>query len=333
MITFGGWALLEKEFYGQGEIMLTGTYFTLINIYRQFGTTLADLVTELTEVQQAAVYLIMMAELLNLETGARQRCNVEANNAEYSSTLMLSNVDFSYDNNVQLRGVSLQLNLGAILSVTGPKSSGKRTLMKIFAGILLPTSGDREFPVCGRCVLIDQSPVIMPWETVLENLLLCTASWITHPIAEQMAFALGLSSDVKARQLGITDQMLLCLGRALLSDPDILVVCACHWPGGDWQRKAFRLLRQWQKHGLLGVLLDACQAWAAEQFLAKLCEEAELHLRMASLPKDGRPVPRTIVMMQSDSQLEMFEPDERYELVETHESGVFSLVTNSVFYC
>ncbi|MFW9794279.1 MAG: ATP-binding cassette domain-containing protein, partial [Candidatus Thorarchaeota archaeon] len=44
-----------------------------------------------------------------------------------------------------LRGVSLDVNKGEILSIVGPNGSGKTTLLKMLGGLLEPTSGELRF--------------------------------------------------------------------------------------------------------------------------------------------------------------------------------------------
>ena len=67
---------------------------------------------------------------------------------------------------------------GEFVAVVGPSGCGKSTLLKILAGILPASSGDARL----RGTLIDgprrdigvvfQSPVLFPWRTVLDNVLL-----------------------------------------------------------------------------------------------------------------------------------------------------------------
>jgi putative ABC transport system ATP-binding protein len=52
---------------------------------------------------------------------------------------------YSYDHTHALRGVSLDIDAGEILAVTGPSGSGKSTLMLCLAGVLRPDAGEVSF--------------------------------------------------------------------------------------------------------------------------------------------------------------------------------------------
>ncbi|OAA31262.1 ABC transporter [Kosmotoga arenicorallina S304] len=53
-----------------------------------------------------------------------------------AEALNISNLKYSYGENVALKGVNLSLREGEILSVLGPNGSGKTTLLKVISGIL-----------------------------------------------------------------------------------------------------------------------------------------------------------------------------------------------------
>ncbi|MSQ72435.1 MAG: ABC transporter ATP-binding protein [Betaproteobacteria bacterium] len=67
---------------------------------------------------------------------------------------------------------------GEFITVVGPSGCGKSTLLKILAGILPRTSGAvrmRDKPVEGpsrEVGVVFQAPVLLPWRTVLENVML-----------------------------------------------------------------------------------------------------------------------------------------------------------------
>lgn len=76
-----------------------------------------------------------------------------------------------------LQNVNFSVGDGEFVTVVGPSGCGKSTLLKILAGTLRRTSGSvmvRDRPIDGpsRDVgVVFQSPVLLPWRTVLENVL------------------------------------------------------------------------------------------------------------------------------------------------------------------
>ncbi|MBI4013901.1 MAG: ABC transporter ATP-binding protein, partial [Candidatus Rokubacteria bacterium] len=74
--------------------------------------------------------------------------------------------------------ISFDVDEGEFIAVVGPSGCGKSTLLKILAGLLAPSSGEarlRGSPITGprRDIgVVFQSPVLFPWRTVLDNVLL-----------------------------------------------------------------------------------------------------------------------------------------------------------------
>lgn len=72
---------------------------------------------------------------------------------------------------------SLRIRRGEFVSIVGPSGCGKSTLMKMVAGLLMPTGG--VIKVDGGVVngpvtdvgIVFQSPVLLDWRTVLDNVL------------------------------------------------------------------------------------------------------------------------------------------------------------------
>jgi len=77
-----------------------------------------------------------------------------------------------------LQDITFSMKEGEFVAVVGPSGCGKSTLLKILAGLMLPSKGKaylRGTPINGprRDIgVVFQSPVLLPWRTVLENVLL-----------------------------------------------------------------------------------------------------------------------------------------------------------------
>lgn len=100
--------------------------------------------------------------------------------------------------------LSLNVNKGEFVSIVGPSGCGKSTLFHIIAGIEDPTSGSIIFDGQvqrnrkGKSGYMLQNPLLLPWRTVIDNLLLGTD--ILHQLkkesqkkAEELLQAFGLS--------------------------------------------------------------------------------------------------------------------------------------------
>src|SRR5438132_836046 len=77
-----------------------------------------------------------------------------------------------------LQEINFKVSEGEFIAVVGPSGCGKSTLLKILAGLLPPSKGAarlRGTPITGprRDIgVVFQSPVLLPWRSVLDNVLL-----------------------------------------------------------------------------------------------------------------------------------------------------------------
>jgi len=142
-----------------------------------------------------------------------------------------------------LEGLSFQLASGDRLAITGPSGCGKSTLLRALAGLDDPAAGEIHFNGRGReawgwpqfrrqVVLVDQRPVLLN-ETVGANLCRPFAYRTSdnNPFPEERArqlldeFKVGASRfDQDARTLSVGQQQRVCLIRALLLSPAVLLM-------------------------------------------------------------------------------------------------------------
>jgi NitT/TauT family transport system ATP-binding protein len=79
-----------------------------------------------------------------------------------------------------LSEVHLEIRAGEYVAIAGPSGCGKTTLLKVLSGVLAPTSGSVSFDgkvvqrqnVVGQVGYVFQRPLLLPWRTALENVLL-----------------------------------------------------------------------------------------------------------------------------------------------------------------
>jgi NitT/TauT family transport system ATP-binding protein len=128
----------------------------------------------------------------------------------------------SYGDLEAIREISFDVHEGEFLSVLGPSGCGKSTLLMMVAGVVAPTAGEvrvKNAIVTGpsRDVgVVFQSPVLLPWRTVLQNVL--------FPIELLRMAKIEEFAAMLPRQLsgGMRQRVAIC--RALVHNPAILLM-------------------------------------------------------------------------------------------------------------
>ncbi|MGG3914818.1 ABC transporter ATP-binding protein [Rossellomorea vietnamensis] len=94
------------------------------------------------------------------------------------TTLAIQNMSKSFDGELILDDLSIHVEEGEFVSILGPSGSGKSTLFHVIGGLFAPDSGDIKLDgesINGRRGSISympQSPSLLPWRTVIENVML-----------------------------------------------------------------------------------------------------------------------------------------------------------------
>lgn len=157
--------------------------------------------------------------------------------------LSLRNVSVNYGAIKALRGISLDVNEGEIISLVGSNGAGKTTTLRTISGVLKPVSGEVLFngqPIQGMKpheivrLGICQSPEgrgIFPNLTVMENLEMgAFTRKDKEAIAKDLYWVFDLFPRVKERlkQLAGTlsggEQQMVAMSRALMASPKVLLL-------------------------------------------------------------------------------------------------------------
>jgi NitT/TauT family transport system ATP-binding protein len=143
-----------------------------------------------------------------------------------------------------VEGLSIRVNEGEFAAVVGPSGCGKSTLMKLATGLQFPQKGnvmvdgrkvDRPVKIAGMAF---QNPVMLPWRTVLENIMLPLEIVQPHRSrlrekkaeyvekAEQLLTTVGLKGMGQKFpwQLSGGMQQRASLCRSLIHDPKLLML-------------------------------------------------------------------------------------------------------------
>ncbi len=151
---------------------------------------------------------------------------------------------YSYYGDIQaLRGVSLEIEAGQIVTLVGPNAAGKSTMINCISGIIDQKSGQIEF--LGK--RIDQLPPhrivdlglvqvpegrrVFPFMSVMENLDMgCYCPKARAQKKENLARVLDLLPVLKERRQQLAgslsggEQQMLAVGRGLMAEPKLLML-------------------------------------------------------------------------------------------------------------
>lgn len=156
--------------------------------------------------------------------------------------LKMDGVDVFYDDFQALWDISLTVNQGGIVSIIGSNGSGKSTLLNTLGGQLLPQKGDISYfgdPICGLLsheivakgmALVPEGRRVFASLNVYENLIMGAytpkARKNCHTSLEKVYDLFPRLKD-RCKQLSNTlsggEQQMLAIGRALMSEPKVLL--------------------------------------------------------------------------------------------------------------
>jgi len=156
------------------------------------------------------------------------------------NVLRVAEIEVFYGQFQALFGVSLEIEAGEMATIIGANGAGKTTLLNAIAGALAPRSGDIVYhgksiagqPAYALCrqgiALAPEGRKIFPSLTVEENLLIGAYGGRQGPWHLATVYQLFPILEERARVSGIDlsggEQQMLAIGRALMSNPDLLLM-------------------------------------------------------------------------------------------------------------
>lgn len=160
--------------------------------------------------------------------------------------LAVRDLNVSFDGIRALRGISLDIQKGQIVSVIGANGAGKSTLLKTIAGLVRPKQGTiraGQEEICGLAPkaivkkglsLVPEGRRLFTSLSVLDNLMLGaylrTGRRYRAQVRQTLEMVFSLFPRLKERSAQVAgtlsggEQQMVSIGRALMTGPDLLML-------------------------------------------------------------------------------------------------------------
>ena len=231
------WLIFEQK-------LTIGAFFTLM-IYSFFVfAPLGDFGNTAAQYQEAKASYEQLQTILSMP---RQKKPRNSRKVKAINSIRFSNVRFKYPSGDthSLSGISFTLNKGKTVGIAGPSGSGKSTIIKLLAGLYVPTEGkvlvnnidtrNIDLDDYKRMIGIVSQETQLFAGTIRENLLFVNPSATEKDCRDalRMASALaivergkkGLDSKIGEGGIKISggERQRLAIARALLRNPELII--------------------------------------------------------------------------------------------------------------
>lgn len=222
-----------------------GTAVALISYVNNIFTPLSNIGTEIQTIQSAAAGWKRVQHFLNEKERVLPEKTAAVLEKMPEEAIQIQNVTFSYDGeHPVLENFSLTLKKGECVTLMGRTGSGKSTLFKLLLGLYEPQQGSilvngmapTDFSGAARrktICCVQQNVVPVPG-TVRDQITLGNGSFSDAAVWQALAITdlketveqlpEGLDTDYKDSVFSQGQKQLFMIARAIVSDPDILLL-------------------------------------------------------------------------------------------------------------
>ena len=159
--------------------------------------------------------------------------------------LEIKDLHVYYDNIHALKGISLEINEGEVVSIIGANGAGKTTTLQTISGLITPKSGSIIFE--GKDLLKEQAHNI------------CKLGIAQVPEGRRIFSQLAVKDNLKLGQFTIKDsaENMLAMGRALMSRPKLLILDEPSMGLSPlFVKEIFEVIRQLKEKGTTILLVE-----------------------------------------------------------------------------
>ncbi len=169
-----------------------------------------------------------------------QKCQISPMQSQHNRIIEVGHVWMRYDDKVILRDISLHVDKGDFIAVTGPNGGGKTTLLRLILKLLTPTKGYVKYFNPDGSVTSSISIGYLPQKNMIDSHFPITV----REVIRSGLLSQRLDTDEKDRRtaktieiMGLTEHteasigqlsggqmQRALLGRAIISNPEVLVL-------------------------------------------------------------------------------------------------------------
>ncbi len=136
----------------------------------------------------------------------------------------LRGLSLRFGTKVLFDGTDLAVSRGDRICLVGRNGTGKSTLLKVAAGLILPDAGERFVQPGARVAYLPQEPDLSEFPTVAAAVTAGLADPAEAFRADAMIAEMGLRGDADPKLLSGGELRRTAIARALVGDPDILLL-------------------------------------------------------------------------------------------------------------